>query len=106
MEINIEQYKKDLFESKVCSSCGKRCQSKRGCLLTQILKEINEERLEPLKKGEKRYKPMTYVALYMKTKNVPEHELMARLSMSKEDKIRYGSFGRTFFSPKFFDRFK
>ncbi len=72
----------------VCLDCGKKCKSRRGCLITQIVNEINKERETPIQ----------YMAIFMKLpKTIPDEDIAYALSESKSKVQHVGGFSKCLF---------
>jgi hypothetical protein len=84
----LERYKTNT--NILCSDCGKKCKNKKSCLITQIVNEVNKERI-----GTK-WKPVSYITVLRKLKGKTEYQVTTCISNCKDYKNRNGSFGKCF----------
>lgn len=72
------------FEKK-CTLCNMNCKTHRGCLIGQIMNEVNKER-----KGTK-YKPVSFPYVSMKfPKAIPDADISYAISSARDSKRRTG----------------
>ncbi len=74
-----------------CSLCGKKCTSKRGCLIGQIQTELNLERHNT------KYKPLSFIAVSQKLKHLSDEDIAYTYSICKDSKNRSKGFGKCLF---------
>jgi len=79
---NITPIKIEL--NRLCPDCNKKCKTKRGCLIGQIMNEVNKER------------KTSFMAINMKLQGISDDDIAYCLSNCKDYKNRNGSFGKCF----------
>jgi hypothetical protein len=67
-----------------CDLCHMNCKTHRGCLIGQIMNEVNKER------------KTTFMAINMKLQGISDDDIAYCLSNCKDYKNRNGSFGKCF----------
>jgi len=76
---------------KDCNLCNKKCKTKRGCLIGQMLLLINSERLGGP------YKPLSYMALSRKLAHLTDYDIEVTHSLARDYRNRQGSYSKYLF---------
>ena len=72
------------FDLNKCTLCNMKCRNHRGCLIGQIMNEVNKER------------KTSFMAINIKLQGIPDSDIAYCLSNCKDYKNRNGSFGKCF----------